>query len=394
MNGNLDERLMALLGTSEVVTRLDGRGKSFVITAAELLFVDETSVQRVELRHVSRVVVEKSGSILVSSPAGTAITTTIRDFDVTELKFFFEQVKGAIANAKGHVGPEGRPVAAQSFTTSNLSAGRLGAATAPAAELDIGGDPIPEGHETLIDGMRSETALPGAERLSAPPSPMNFSGGLASNALTTPPKPTSVLDPFRDHTAPQVNNPFADDPFGLNNLGQNPVATPESRTTESDLSGNSLTLTPVPPARPSAPSDYERGPRSATSTSVRTGERASGEVAPNSSAWDGDVLDPRASLESPSNMLSGALAARPNGGLVSMARWLRIMGFLCLIVGVAAGAVQASIAVKSLEWIMVAVWTIGGLFFLIVSLSLAALLQAWSALQMDVFALRRVTLGR
>ncbi|HEX2864958.1 MAG TPA: hypothetical protein VHN99_10355, partial [Deinococcales bacterium] len=337
MNANLDERLQGLLGGSEVVTRLDGRGKAFVITPDELLFLDDATVQRADLKNVSRVVVEKTGSISVSTPAGTAIQTTIRDFDLTELKFFFEQVKAAIANSKAHGGPDRGPAVAQSVGLDARGSGRGGAA----AELDVGGEPIPEGHETLIDGVRdlSFGSRPPAPAPASPPPPAPDSPRPFPSASAPAPAVGSVPE----RVSPAPVNPFAEDEPAAR--GRDPFDAPDpfEPTASSVSTGGSLTLTPVPPSRPSPVSDLDRGPRPATSSSVRTGERASGEVPANPSAWDGDVLDPRASLETPPPFANEP-ASRPSGVLARMAAWLRVMAVLTLLVGVAAGALLATTA--------------------------------------------------
>lgn len=102
MNETIDARLLdAGIAPQDVQTRLDGRDKVFVITARELAYADAEGVKRASLREVSKVASGKTGALSVTSPSGTLIEASVRGFDVTDLKVFFDAVKIAIARAKG-----------------------------------------------------------------------------------------------------------------------------------------------------------------------------------------------------------------------------------------------------------------------------------------------------
>jgi hypothetical protein len=97
----MDTRLTnAGIHLDEIESRLDGQGKSLVITASELVFVDESGLQRAPLRQVTKVAIDKTGSLSIRSATSDLIMGNIRGFDLTSLKFFLENAKSSIAKAK------------------------------------------------------------------------------------------------------------------------------------------------------------------------------------------------------------------------------------------------------------------------------------------------------
>jgi hypothetical protein len=97
----MDTRLTeAGIDLNDIESRLDGQGKSLVITATELVYTDESGLQRAPLRQVTKVAIDKSGSLGIRSATTDLITGNIRGFDLTNLKFFLEGAKSSIAKAK------------------------------------------------------------------------------------------------------------------------------------------------------------------------------------------------------------------------------------------------------------------------------------------------------
>ncbi len=85
---------------NDIESRLDGQGKTLVITASELVYADESGLQRAPLRQVTKVAIDKTGSLGIRSATSDLITGNIRGFDLTSLKFFLEGAKSSIAKAK------------------------------------------------------------------------------------------------------------------------------------------------------------------------------------------------------------------------------------------------------------------------------------------------------
>jgi hypothetical protein len=97
----MDTRLTeAGIDLNEIESRLDGQGKTLVITASELVYADESGLQRAPLRQVTKVAIDKTGSLGIRSATSDLITGNIRGFDLTSLKFFLEGAKSSIAKAK------------------------------------------------------------------------------------------------------------------------------------------------------------------------------------------------------------------------------------------------------------------------------------------------------
>ncbi len=97
----MDTRLTeAGIDLNDIESRLDGQGKTLVITASELVYADESGLQRAPLRQVTKVAIDKTGSLGIRSATSDLITGNIRGFDLTSLKFFLEGAKSSIAKAK------------------------------------------------------------------------------------------------------------------------------------------------------------------------------------------------------------------------------------------------------------------------------------------------------
>ncbi len=97
----MDTRLTeAGIDLNDIESRLDGQGKTLVITDSELIYADESGLQRAPLRQVTKVAIDKTGSLGIRSSTSDLITGNIRGFDLTSLKFFLEGAKSSIAKAK------------------------------------------------------------------------------------------------------------------------------------------------------------------------------------------------------------------------------------------------------------------------------------------------------
>ncbi len=117
---------------NDIESRLDGQGKTLVITATELIYTDETGLQRAPLRQVTKVAIDKTGSLGIRSATSDLITGNIRGFDLTSLKFFLEGAKSSIAKAKALAKA---PTIVESLPITSLPATSLPATPAPVPEV-------------------------------------------------------------------------------------------------------------------------------------------------------------------------------------------------------------------------------------------------------------------
>ncbi len=87
--------------TSEVIlSQLEGRGALFAVTESELIYIDQGGTQRAPLREVRKVSAGKSGRLTIAGPDATFIEAKVADFDLAELKAFFENIKAHVARAR------------------------------------------------------------------------------------------------------------------------------------------------------------------------------------------------------------------------------------------------------------------------------------------------------
>jgi hypothetical protein len=205
MNPNIEGQLLqAGVLSSDVRRRLDGPGKSFVITDNDLIYSDGLGLQRAPLNMVSKVVVDRSGALTVNSPSGPLIETSVRGFEVAQLRTFFDDAKSAIARAKAGPGP----------TSTAVSATDTVAGVPPMAELDP--IPVPAPEPVVVPAPEERPRDPWAYSPPADPEPVSVSPTLTQQ-LDAPPvvEPAPVAQAVPTATAaPQPASVMA------------PVATP------------------------------------------------------------------------------------------------------------------------------------------------------------------------
>ncbi len=395
---SIDARLREIgILDQDVQTRLDGKEKALVITHQDFMYVDSAGVQRTPLRFVTKVVTDKAGSLTVRSSNGPNIEGNIRGFDVTELKVFFEGIKGAIARAKAE-----RP-------SSDASAGRASTSTHQSAHAEKdSSDPALASTGTPFSGE------PDFGRPSAPIEP-------PIPALTEP-APQVPADPWDNFSTPRPtleippSARLADDfdDFRLAPPASADVASKDSEAFDWDdpeptrqsprpvvpsLSAQAMDDEPMleaddvnqPSPTPSLASTSRPG---AAVTAGLAGAAAapvvSKEVRPASPA---EV--PRA-LETASNAAGRIPALAESYAINPISRWLKFMAIPLGLIGIAAGglSVPATDNVQIMQWMQVAAFVVGGLAAALICYGIGDLLSIWGALAADIRAMRRNQLGQ
>lgn len=379
---SIDARLREVgINDTDVQTRLDGKDKALVITDQDIIYVDTTGLQRSGLRFVTKVITDKTGALTIRSSSGPAIEGSIRGFDVTELKVFFEGVKTAIARAKTAPEPAQAPLGA---TPGALDLGApLGRTSTPSA-------PEPHFEPPPLSAQMS----PPSAHLDPTPEPM----------LGRMPASASAMDPWESLStsrptlempaAPGVLPGFSD---ALDHRPNSGRLSPDSLDWDEPINDHTPTR-----SAPSAfhdladdepmlePDDLPPTPRSAPSPASSTGVM-SGALAPAPSdheQWSGDALDQpisNAVASSPAPTLADHYAISP------VSRWLKILAIPLGLIGIAAGAlsVPATDNPSILQWLQVAGFIVGGITMALISYGIGDLLAIWASMATDVRAIRR-----
>ncbi len=380
----------------DIRTRLNGPDKALVVTQRELVYADETGVQRTDLRDITKVATTSSGALSVRSAHGSSIEGSIRGFDVTELKFFFESVKTSVAQAKATLTSppkgDGAPVDPwDELPTSRFAGSSPG--VPPATRLNGTTTNGP----SMINGASSH--LNGASKLNGTAEPH-----LERQTLELPPLDPAALSRMSENVRPEANQPRVTDsgvfspratseiPPSLPNLGVpnlNPRASQE-----------------IPPSRPRMDvryGDQNNSKADALGYALPDNQFETGSlgavkapsVVPSSNDWSGEAFDPKVSLETrhPSSISITPTLVESVAGMKPIARWLRVLAGIFLLAGF--GMVIATMPGEKAApgmWAYPVYYLTGSILLSIVAFGVAELLSVVSDMASDVRTTLRVTL--
>ncbi len=365
---SIDARLREVgIAENDVQTRLDGKDKALVITDHDIVYADTSGLQRSGLRFVTKVITDKTGALTIRSSSGPAIEGSIRGFDVTELKVFFEGVKSAIARAKTnpdqvHAAPDHSiPPAA------NLGASALSAHLETPAQLEpvppLAPEPMPEpmlgrmhAPGPAMDPWESlSTTRPTLEMPAAPGVLPGFSDSADLGRVS--PDSLDWDEPMNDFSKRSASSGFSDP------LDDDPMLEPDD-------------LAPIPASAPALASVQSAAPYLASTPE------------PSAAApWSSDALD------QPLPNLPGAVAPTlaDHYAISPVSRWLKILAIPLGLIGIAAGAlsVPATDNPSILQWLQVVGFIVGGITIALISYGIGDLLAIWASMAADVRSIRR-----
>ncbi len=383
----MDTRLTeAGIDLNDIESRLDGQGKSFVITATELVYTDESGLQRAPLRQVTKVAIDKSGSLGIRSATADLITGNIRGFDLTSLKFFLEGAKSSIAKAKALAKSptivEAAPVKPDPVqaVTPRADTGTLEDAG------DWGSDPAHR--QPTFDTW---STLKPADMQTKSSSDMHKSFEIAPDDDV----PTKALGDKLEWAEDAATAPTS-------------IIAPQLEAETQTSNQNPLSATDVH----SEVHEWNETFKGVISQPVI--ETPSNAVSASGAAdWSGDILEASTSLQTPvahqtpvssSQAISIGkdptptidrpirITSLPN--LAPIARWLRIMSLVVGLLGVAGAALLfpkdiSTLQDQPLQLLAVFSSLFVGVMFALISYGLAELFTAWGGLASDVRAIKR-----
>jgi hypothetical protein len=373
----------------DIRTRLNGPDKALVVTQRELVYADESGVQRTDLRDITKVATTSSGALSVRSSQGSSIEGSIRGFDVTELKFFFESVKTSVAQAKATLtaapkAVDGAPVdpwdelpsSKYGGSTPNVPpATRLNGASLNGASLNGASKHTTSSGETHLE--RQTLELPPLDpavlsRMSDP--------GLHARADTNQAKMTDS-GVFSPRATSEI-------PPSVPNLGTNPRASQETSGTRPRMDVRYGDQNSKADALGYAMPDnqFESG---------SLGALKAPSIVPSSNDWSGEAFDPKVSLETrhPSSVNITPTLVESASGMKPIARWLRVLAGFFLLAGF--GMVFATVPNEKaapLMWAYPMFYLLGSFLLALVSFGVAELLTVVSDMAGDVRTTLRVSL--
>ncbi len=101
MSQSIDAQLEgAGVQPEDVRLRVNAPEQSMVLTKRDWFSVEPGAVQRIGLREVTKVSLDKTGTLTVRTPTGVGLETGVRGFEMSELKSFLAGVKTAIEEVK------------------------------------------------------------------------------------------------------------------------------------------------------------------------------------------------------------------------------------------------------------------------------------------------------
>ncbi len=385
---SIDVRLREIgIGDTDVQNRLDGKDKALVVTDHDVVYIDSSGLQRSTLRFVTKVITDKTGALTIRSSSGPAIEGSIRGFDVTELKVFFEGVKASIARAKtassaGQNAPQ-RPDDADAVAPAHLSSEpHLDHAVPDHAAPD---HPAPD-HAALL---HPEPHADHAEHVDHP-APEHAPPEHLDGFPALMPTPAPAMDPWESLStarptlempaAPGALSGFPDD-FNTNRAAFGALSADsldwDEPVLDTSIRNRAQTATPdhveplepdqlVMPAMPQSSEDTSNADLVAT---------------PNQSL----SLNQPGFLDSASPTLAEQYAISP------VSRWLKILAIPLGLLGIAAGAlsVPATETTSIVPWLQVGGFIIGGASAALISYGIGDLLAIWSSMASDIRAVRR-----
>lgn len=410
----MDTRLQeAGIHLDEIESRLDGQGKVLVITTNELVFADEAGLQRAPLRQVTKVAIDKTGSLSIRSASSDLITGNIRGFDLTALKFFLEGAKSSIAKAKSVA----RAPTITETTPIALIPNPVIATPEPEPEPQ---HVITQAPVRLDTGTLEEDAW-GNDPAHRQPTFDTWSTTKESDMTT---KSSSDMHKSFE-IAPDDDAPSKPDLDQAGKSGlewaEDAIAVPEdtspkleaqqSASTEPNISATDVH---------SEVHEWKEAFNVATPQVAQTEitNQASNAVSSSqTSDWSGEILEASSSLETnpstqPTISLGNAISVSkdptptidrpiritnlPN--LAPFARWLRILSVFIVLLGVAGLALQLpttfDTSFDNLKQLVIAFsYFFVGLILGLIAYGLAELFTAWSILATDVRSLKRNSTG-
>ena len=380
----------------DIRTRLNGPDKALVVTQRELVYADETGVQRTDLRDITKVATTSSGALSVRSAHGSSIEGSIRGFDVTELKFFFESVKTSVAQAKATLTSPPKSDGAPVDPWDELPTSRF-AGSSPSVPPATRLNGTTTNGPSMINGASSH--LNGASKLNGAAEPH-----LERQTLELPPLDPAALSRMSENVRPEANQPRVTDsgvfspratseiPPSLPNLGVpnlNPRASQE-----------------IPPSRPRMDvryGDQNNSKADALGYALPDNQFETGSlgalkapsVVPSSNDWSGEAFDPKVSLETrhPSSISITPTLVESVAGMKPIARWLRVLAGIFLLAGF--GMVIATMPGEKAApgmWAYPVYYLTGSILLSIVAFGVAELLSVVSDMASDVRTTLRVTL--
>lgn len=382
----MDTRLAeAGIDLNDIESRLDGQGKSLVITATELVYADESGLQRAPLRQVTKVAIDKSGSLGIRSATADLITGNIRGFDLTSLKFFLEGAKSSIAKAKA-LAKAPTIVEAMPVMPDPVPAVTPRADTGTLGDGDWGSDPAHR--QPTFDTW---STLKPADMQTKSSSDMHKSFEITPDDDV----PTKALGDKLEWAEDAATAP-------------NSIIAPQLEATPQTSNQNPLSATDV------HSEVHEWNETFKGSESQPALETPSNAVSASGAAdWSGDILEASTSLQTPvahqmpvssSQAISVGkdptptidrpvrITSLPN--LAPIARWLKIMSLVVGLLGVAGAALLfpkdiTTLQDQPLQLLAVFSSLFVGVMFALISYGLAELFIAWGGLASDVRALKR-----
>ncbi len=390
---SIDVRLSEIgISDKDVQNRLDGKDKALVVTDHDVVYIDSSGLQRSTLRFVTKVITDKTGALTIRSSSGPAIEGSIRGFDVTELKVFFEGVKASIARAKtassaGQNAPQANDAVAPAHLSSephldhaapDHAAPDHAAPDHPAPDHAALLHPEPHAdHAESVDHAAPEHAL--SEHLDGFPALM--------------PTPAPAMDPWESLStarptlempaAPGALSGFPDD-FNTNRAAFGGLSADsldwDEPVLDTSIRNRAQTATPdhVEPLEP----DQLVMP-AAPAIVQNTGDTANAGLV----ATSGQSL----SLNQPGFLDSASPTLAEQYAISPVSRWLKILAIPLGLLGIAAGAlsVPATETTSIVPWLQVGGFIIGGASAALISYGIGDLLAIWSSMASDIRAVRR-----
>jgi hypothetical protein len=380
----IDQALLdAGIQDADVETRLEGQGgKSLLITKRELLYFENGQLQRGRLREIVNVKTAKSGELTVKSPNESLIDGSIKGFDLAELKFFFENVKNAIARAKA------------SATGADLAAPKA-PEPAPPAPPPVSTPPASAWDNPSPSASSWDNPPAPASGWNTPPTssawmPEKQTFEVAPDVIPQKPSKDSWADleadlnPAKSGSVPPLLNASAMIPPPSPSLPSKPAVDPFA-----DLAKNA-------PSRPS--SDDWDSPSATINLKPDTGATAVMVPSSGTGEWGGEVMDAAKALDSktPQKGKVNVRIGDNSAALEGLARMLRIMslGFFIASAGVqAALLLNSNFSPDTLTVMLMVVGFIGSVFFALLGYAISELIFNWAKASADLRSIRKATLG-
>jgi hypothetical protein len=376
----------------DIRTRLNGPDKALVVTQRELVYADETGVQRTDLRDITKVATTSSGALSVRSSQGSSIEGSIRGFDVTELKFFFESVKTSVAQAKATLTSAPKSDGAPVDPWDELPTSRF-----------AGSSPVPPATRlngsSSLNGASAHLNLNGASKLNGGAEPH-----LERQTLELPPLDPAALSRMGDHVRPEANQPRITDSgvFSPRATSEIPPSVPNLGVANLNPRASQET----PPSRPRMDVRYGDQNNSKADTlgyalpenQFETGSLGAVKapsVVPSSNDWSGEAFDPKVSLETrhPSSISITPTLVESVASLKPLARWLRLLAGIFILAGIGMAAATVPGEKDSvMTWAYPVFYLLGSFLLSILAFGVAELLSVVSDMASDVRTTLRVTL--